>query len=177
MGWKGREEEMSGWRGSDSGKERWGWRERGKERGGGTGGIRARKNGWMNGLIHVREDKKLILLVVDCSLVQGTAKALVERRHDCLTRRVHRGAIEVGAGLPGDEDGGFPQEGEDIAETLGCAKGGPKSVGLGVELGGLGHPGHGVRALAGRRHGKLRGVCARAASRDSQNAGPLYSGA
>ena len=43
---------------------------------------------------------------------------LVEGGHDGVAGGVHSLTVEVSAGLPGDEDGGLPDEGENILEAL-----------------------------------------------------------
>jgi hypothetical protein len=43
---------------------------------------------------------------------------LVEGGHDGVTGGVHGLTVKVSAGLPGDQDGGLPHEGENILEAL-----------------------------------------------------------
>jgi hypothetical protein len=47
---------------------------------------------------------------------------LVDGGDDGLAGGVHGGAVKVGAGLPGDEDWGLPEERENIGEALGCGR-------------------------------------------------------
>ena len=43
---------------------------------------------------------------------------LVQGGDNGVAGGVHGLTVEVGTGLPGDEDGGLPHEGEDVLETL-----------------------------------------------------------
>ena len=68
--------------------------------------------------LHVGEDEELILLVVDGRLVEGATERLIQGRDNGVTGRVHGVTVKVSAGLPCDKDGGLPDEGEHVLETL-----------------------------------------------------------
>merc|ERR1719163_1592494 len=96
------------------------------------------------------EDKELVLLVVDCALVAGTTEGLVEGGDDGVAGGVHCVAVKVSAGLPRDEDGGLPEEGERVLQTL--AEG--RAV---VDGGGLGHQTDARGILGNLRDAEPRG--------------------
>ena len=63
---------------------------------------------------------KRAVLRPDCGLtrINGRMNDLVEGRDDGVAGGVHGIAVKVSTGLPGDEDGGLPHEGEHILDTL-----------------------------------------------------------
>lgn len=86
--------------------------------GGLSDGLTTQAEGGGGELLDLGDDKELILLVVDGGLVKGTTEGLVEGGHDGVTGGVHGLTVKVSAGLPGDQDGGLPHEGENILEAL-----------------------------------------------------------
>mmetsp|Transcript_42405 Transcript_42405/g.100813 ORF Transcript_42405/g.100813 Transcript_42405/m.100813 type:complete len:236 (-) Transcript_42405:186-893(-) len=81
-------------------------------------GLAALAEGGLGEELDVRADEELVLLIVVRALVGRATEGLVEGGDNGVAGGVHELGVEVRAGLPGDEDGGLPREGEHVLETL-----------------------------------------------------------